>query len=275
MSNDANQQPSQTSESQQQTDLNSQTDAQALATIVADKAAAGTDTATIVADKAAAPAAPAAGTEAALAAGTDTSTDTSTNTNTDSDNADALATAGTDANKGTGGKEDGNTSSDSGAPESYSDFDLPDGVEMNKGYMDKMGPLYKEFGLTQEQAQKLITAQVGYVQEGEAGRTNQVEELHKSWLDEAKADKDIGGDNFDSTLKAANLAVNKFGGKEFKTLLRSTGLGNHPEIIRVFSKIGSLLKEDVPGDTKLSVVGQKLTTLQAMYPDDQPKEVAA
>ncbi len=190
---------------------------------------------------------------------------------------DALAGAN-DENQATSGKPDESkdgkeavTPDKSVAPESYSDFDLPDGIEMNKSYMDKVGPIFKELNLSQDQAQKLISAHVSHVQEGEAGRTEQVVQLHKDWLNEAKADKDIGGDNFDKSLKAANAAVNQFGSQDFKHLLRVTGLGNNKEIIRVFSKIGGLLKEDVPGDNKVTATSQKVDVLTAMYPDDVPK----
>lgn len=284
MTDDTNPESQTSTENQAPTVQNSQTDAEALAAVKAGKAPAATTTQPTETKPGDANALAAASAADALAA---TTAATAAQTLADAEalkasgvtkpggaDDDALGTAAAVVTKTDDGKTKGETPAKGEAPDSYSDFDLPDGIEMNKSFMDKFGPVYKELGLTQEQAQALITAQVGYVQEGEKGRTEQAEELHNTWLNEAKADKDIGGEKFDATLKAANLAVNKFGGTELKQLLRSTGIGNRLEIIRVFSKIGSLLTEDVPGDVKLKVVGENLTALQIMYPDDQPKSAA-
>lgn len=249
------QEASQTSEeSQEQTAQNSEatSDADAAAAAAAADASASSDDAL--------------GTDKNQAA-SEKSGDGDDNTSGDDD---VLAGAEASAKEESGGEEK-TAAEESAAPESYSDFDLPEGIEMNASYMDKMGPVFKELGLSQANAQKLINAHVGHVQESEVGKADQLTELHKGWLNEAKTDKAIGGDNFDANLKAANAAVNQFGSQDFKQLLRATGLGNHPEIIRVFSKIGGLLGEDIPGNTNVPASSQKVDTLSVMYPDDVPK----
>lgn len=64
------------------------------------------------------------------------------------------------------------------------------------------------------------------------------------WVDQAKADKEFGGSKFDENLAVANSALDAVGTPELKTLLRTTGFGNHPEVIRAFVKVGKALGED-------------------------------
>lgn len=187
----------------------------------------------------------------------------------DTSSEDALG-AGNAASEEEASGDASETSDEDAVPESYSDFDLPEGVNVSSAYMEKMSPVFKELGISQAGAQKIIEAQVAHVQEGEVNRTEQVNKLHEDWMNEARADKEIGGDNFDTNLKAANAAVNQFGSPELKTLLKSTGMGMNPEIIRVFSKIGGLLQEDNPGNTRLNSPDGKKDVLSEMYPEDVP-----
>ncbi len=53
-----------------------------------------------------------------------------------------------------------------------------------------------------------------------------------------KADKEIGGDKLISNLSAAQRALDQFGTPELKEYLNTTGLGNHPDLVKTFVKIG-------------------------------------
>ena len=45
-------------------------------------------------------------------------------------------------------------------------------------------------------------------------------------------------------LGHAQKALDTFASKEFREFLDSTGLGNHPEMVRAFAKVGKLMSED-------------------------------
>ena len=75
-----------------------------------------------------------------------------------------------------------------------------------------------------------------------------------------KADPDFaGGDQarFDAQLKVAQAAVEHYGGAEFKKFLNETGMGNHPDLIRAFAKIGRNpeMRGKVVGDTGRPAAG--------------------
>ena len=57
--------------------------------------------------------------------------------------------------------------------------------------------------------------------------------------------KEEWGDAFDQNVFKAKAAVNEFGGEDLKAYLNESGLGNDPNLIKAFAKIGeSFLKED-------------------------------
>lgn len=153
------------------------------------------------------------------------------------------------------------------APESYSDFTLPEGVELDAALLEKAAPIFKELGLSQDAAQKLVDFQAGLVKEGEQSQTDAFNNLIEGWQDESKNDKEFGGDKFDENIGIAKLAIDKFGTPEFKQLMEDHGVGNHPEMIRFMLKIGTLLKEDVPGGFS-AATSEKKDRISTLYPND-------
>ena len=66
----------------------------------------------------------------------------------------------------------------------------------------------------------------------------------EQWAADTKADKEIGGDKLTVSVGHAQKALDTFASKEFREFLDSTGLGNHPEMVRAFAKVGKLMSED-------------------------------
>jgi hypothetical protein len=64
------------------------------------------------------------------------------------------------------------------------------------------------------------------------------------WKASLKTDKEIGGDKYDASMKDALRVVNTLGTPELKKLFNDYSLGDHPEIVRVFARMASNLKED-------------------------------
>lgn len=130
-----------------------------------------------------------------------------------------------------------------GAPEVY-EFKAPEGMTLDEKAVETFSPMLKELNLSQEAAQKLMDSyasfQAAKAQEMMAAITIQRE----AWVSEAKADKEIGGQAFDSNLKAGKAFVGKFGSPELIKVLNDTGLGDHPAVIKAFVKAGLAMSED-------------------------------
>ncbi|MBD5700867.1 peptidase [Citrobacter freundii] len=131
-----------------------------------------------------------------------------------------------------------------GAPEKY-EFKPAEGQELDAAALEQFEPIARELNLTNEQAQKMVdlygTKIMPMVQQ------QQVEAWQKTteqWAADVKADKEIGGDKLTGNLSAAQRALAQFGTPELKEYLEGTGLGNHPELVKAFVKIGKSMSED-------------------------------
>lgn len=124
-------------------------------------------------------------------------------------------------------------------PEAY-DLQMPDGVELDKAAADEFTTIAKELKLDQAAAQKLADIAAKQAQRQVEAHTKLVE----SWVEQVKADKDIGGDKLDENLGIARKALETFGTPELRDVLNASGLGNHPEVIKAFVKAGKAISED-------------------------------
>lgn len=126
----------------------------------------------------------------------------------------------------------------------YTDFKTPEGYKLDGEAGQKFKSMAKEMGLTQEQAQKLVDFDAGRAVKAQEEQTSKLHKASFDWLEAAKADKEIGGANLETSVAVAKKALDTFGSPELKQMLQLSGLGNHPEVIRAFNKIGKAISED-------------------------------
>ncbi len=155
-----------------------------------------------------------------------------------------------------------------GAPEAYGDFVLPDGMDANQAAFDKALPVFRDLGLSQEQAQGLVDLQ-GDLQKMADENAQQVwADQRRQWVEDAKADREIGGDRFEENVAGALRVINRFGTPELKTALAVTGAGDHPEMIRFCAKISKVIGED---DFTTGGHGhrRKMSAAEILYPQHE------
>ena len=152
-----------------------------------------------------------------------------------------------------------------GAPESYADFTLPEGLSLDAEALAEFAPFAKELNLPQEQAQKIVEMGGKLVQKTIDGMMSAHRERVGTWLKEAEADPEIGADiklgAESATLRAFNTVTQ--GDEKAKAMVEELGIGNHPEFLRIFFKISQQMREDtfvVPGS------GGKGSPAETMYP---------
>lgn len=124
-------------------------------------------------------------------------------------------------------------------PESY-EFKMPEGVELDSKAADEFSAIAKELKLSQADAQRI--ADVAVKMQQKQAETHA--EMVKGWADSCKTDKEFGGDNLQQNLSVARKAIDTFGSPELKAMLNSTGMGNHPEVVRFAFKAGKAISED-------------------------------
>lgn len=143
------------------------------------------------------------------------------------------------------------------APESYESFYIPDGVDVAEEELEAFQAQAKELDLTQTQAQKLLESQLKVRETQQASYEQSKYQQQQEWVDELKNDAVFGGKNLGETVERANRTLRTFGDEEITGLLKSTGYGNNPAIIRMFAKIDKRLGEDKSVDGQPGVVGEK------------------
>lgn len=127
-----------------------------------------------------------------------------------------------------------------GAPETY-EFAAPDGQQFDPAVVEQFADVARELNLTQEAAQKVLDKMAPVIASRQA---EQVQAAREQWATDAKADKEYGGDKLSENLSMAKKAMDGFATPELRTLLNESGLGNHPEVIRVFVRVGKAMSED-------------------------------
>lgn len=159
------------------------------------------------------------------------------------------------ATAGAGAQANGSTKPEDkpqGAPEEYADFAAPEGMAFNPEALTDFKALAKEHNLSQEAAQKFADLGAKAVQKAQDGYREQIEQAQAQWAADSKADKEFGGDALPENLSVAKRALDTFGSPELSKMLGESGLGNHPEVIRLMYRVGKAISEDklVPGQTK-------------------------
>jgi hypothetical protein len=202
---------------------------------------------------AAAPSAPAAAPAAAAPAGAPAAAAPQVQQATEGQPAGAKPADGSEGQSG--------TKQPQGAPEKY-EFKPPQGVVLDAEVIGAFSTLAKELNLPQDAAQKVID-QLGpaLAQSNAKAIETAMETQATKWASESQSDKEFGGEKLDENLGTAKKALERYASPQLRALLGKfhpkdnpigTGLGNHPEVIRLFVKVGKAISEDkvVPGSTK-------------------------
>lgn len=185
-----------------------------------------------------------------------TATDANTNVDANAANGQQAATDGktseptgnTDGKTdGTEGNQDGKTDTKPNAPEKY-EFKAPENTTLDDAVLGKLSEVAKELDLSQEAAQKLVDK---VAPEMAKRQVEAFQKLNETWVTEVKADKELGGDKLQENLAVAKKGLDAVGSPALRALLEQTGLGNQPEVIRAFYKVGQFISQDrfVPGGT--------------------------
>jgi hypothetical protein len=129
------------------------------------------------------------------------------------------------------------------APEKY-DLKMPESSKLSQDQIDKIAAIAREQGLSNEAAQKLVNEQHEVVSGFEASLQSNFKETVEEWKAQAAKDTEYGGAEFTRNVELAKRVVSRYGSDEFVKALDESGFGNHPELLRVFVRIGNAMGED-------------------------------
>lgn len=145
-------------------------------------------------------------------------------------------------------------------PEDY-ELSVPEHFFMDEEIETEFRSMASERGWSKEDVQKLQSMQVKLYEKQATAHA----EMVSKWGEDLKADKEIGGSEYDANAGRAIQTMHEFFSPEARELMDRTGMGNHPEIVKGFVRIGKLFGE---GATMSGVGGSRSTIVGAMYGDD-------
>lgn len=146
-------------------------------------------------------------------------------------------------------------------------------VALDTDMLAEADPVFREIGLDNEQANKLMPVAQKFADKTRDNVLQQVQDLAKQqssdWLKLAKSDDAIGGDKWDETLELSAKAMDALGFNEqhpFRQFLAETGLGNHRDMLFAFRKFGETVAEDK--FPRGEGVGSSADLAKKLYPND-------
>ena len=122
---------------------------------------------------------------------------------------------------------------------------MPKDSLIGKEVIDNWTKVAKEKGFDQKDAQGVLELLDSQVKAYASQQKAQLENAPKQWVEESKADKEIGGEAFPQNVELGHRVVSKFGSPLFVEYLNKTGLGNHPELLRFCARIGRVIGDDI------------------------------
>lgn len=160
------------------------------------------------------------------------------------------ATAGKDSKGATGGKVS---------------LKVPEGSLLEPADLDRIAAHAAAKGLSESDAQALVDAESKAVAEYSARQLAQLAEEGERWKGAAKVDAEIGGAKFDENIELARRFIDRFGSDDLKRALASTGLGNHPEFVRLCVRAGKAAREDTLVTSGLRGMPTKRDAADVLY----------
>lgn len=129
------------------------------------------------------------------------------------------------------------TTQEAKTPEADYEFKMPEGIDLDEDSANEFKAIAKELKLPKDAAQKVVDLAA----KREQARADAFVKQVKDWGEAVKADKELGTPE---NLAACRKTIETFGTPELRTMLETSGMGNHPEVVRFVTAISKVLSED-------------------------------
>lgn len=156
----------------------------------------------------------------------------------------------------------------------YEPFKVPENVTLEKEPLDAFTKILGEIETgkldhagMQAKGQELIDLAAKQTVESINRYTDSLVQFHenqkKTWFESFKSDPEMGGEKLDATVSTLRDAVEQYAGNEtqvaeFRALMKETGVGNHPAVIRLLYNMQQKInKFTTEGDGNRIVPGGK------------------
>lgn len=164
--------------------------------------------------------------------------------NTDPASVDGAEATGNQGQQQAASSQEGAESTSAEQSFDFSELSLPEGMDLDAELMGEFKPLAEGLKLDKESAQKVVDMGSKLAAKIQQQQVEAWKKQTNEWANQARADQEIGGSNFDANLGIARSAVEKLGTPELMKALDESGFGNHPELVRFMHRVGKAIGED-------------------------------
>jgi hypothetical protein len=140
-----------------------------------------------------------------------------------------------------------------------------DGTPLDAAKAEKIVSFAKENKLSSAQAQAIFNRENAALTAFQADQENQYNQRKSQWVDTLKADKEFGGEKFETNSHLAHNAFKKFADPEFAQIVENSGLGNHPGFVKLFYKLGKAMEGDSFVQAQNGAPEQRKPTKSVLY----------
>jgi hypothetical protein len=121
---------------------------------------------------------------------------------------------------------------------------LPEHSLLDASAVERISAYAKQKGLDNTQAQMLLERESEAVSQFRADQESALKTKATEWKAELLKDQEFGGEAFAKNAELAKRALQKYADPSFVEVLESTGLGNHPALVKMLYRIGKAQAED-------------------------------
>lgn len=141
----------------------------------------------------------------------------------------------------------------------YEEFKVPEGVNLDKEQVGEFNKILGEIETGkldhagyQAAGQKLVDLATKATTDSITRLNDYYVNFHenqkKQWFEAFKADPEMGGEKLDITVGTLREAVETYAGnesqvQEFRQLMKETGVGNHPSVIRLLNNMANKISK--------------------------------
>jgi len=145
------------------------------------------------------------------------------------------------------------------------EFKIPEGMELDQKFMERVVPIFKEAKLSQGTAQKLADLYVEKLNEGAKEFEEQQKANYNAFVEGLKQETiKVLGPNYKQELAFAARSRDRFASPELIQKLNQSGLANDKDMIALFIKAGRAISEDKVVEGKPAVSSEK-DELEILY----------
>ncbi len=156
---------------------------------------------------------------------------------------------------------------------------LPEGMKADDPSLGKLNEILSNKDLKpQERAQQLLdtykSAATSVAEAAAKAVSDNYHEINRRWVEEVKADPEIGGAKMPEALATVRKALDTWGdGKALRQDLALSGMGNNPNLIRLIHKMATELGEGRPAQG--GTPAQRKSAAEVWYPSHSGGDAAA